>query len=247
MAHQGGTSTYSAATGDSGGDAAAGGKDVDEAAVVGEGRAGISRGGGADGAGGGGRGGRVVGSVRVVVASGDTEEDAAAHERGSGRVERGRVATAQGHVDDDTVGAAAAGRVGDNKVHAADDARVGARAGRVEDLDGVELGLLGDTVLGSADGAGAVGSVAVAISVAAVDKVASPGGTATKVLGHVSVLALCCKLVGLSGHIPSGWCQYPCQGRKRKCQSRRCRRRCRWCCRHGRRDGRDPMRERWAG
>lgn len=43
-----------------------------------------------------------------------------------------------------------------------------ARAARVEHLDGVELGLLGNAVRGGADGARDVGTVAVTVCVAAV-------------------------------------------------------------------------------
>ena len=63
--------------------------------------------------------------------------------------------------------------------------RVGIRAAgaiSAENLDGVELGLLGDTILGATNGAGDVSAVAVAIGVDIIDKVGSPGGTAAEVL-----------------------------------------------------------------
>lgn len=58
----------------------------------------------------------------------------------------------------------------------------GTRATGVEDLDGVELGLLGNTIGGSTDGSGNVGAVAIAIGAAAVNVVGGEGGTATEVL-----------------------------------------------------------------
>jgi hypothetical protein len=64
----------------------------------------------------------------------------------------------------------------------------GARAVGVKDLDGEELGLLGNTIGGTADGAGNVSTVAITISVAAVPGVVGePGSAATKVLAKVSV------------------------------------------------------------
>jgi len=54
-------------------------------------------------------------------------------------------------------------RVGGDEVDACDDPRHGAGAAGVEDLDGEELGLLGDAIGGAADGAGDVGAVAVAV------------------------------------------------------------------------------------
>lgn len=72
----------------------AGGKDVDDGAVVAEGRAGPGRVNGADGDSVGGRGGRVVGSVGIVIASSDDGEDTAGVGIVHGSVEGGRVSTA---------------------------------------------------------------------------------------------------------------------------------------------------------
>lgn len=58
---------------------------------------------------------------------------------------------------------------------------LGTRARGVEDLHGVEPGLLGNTVGGTTDGTGNVGAVAVAVRVRAVDKVGGKGGAAAKV------------------------------------------------------------------
>jgi hypothetical protein len=57
------------------------------------------------------------------------------------------------------------------------------RATGVEDLDSIELGLLGDTVGLGADGASAVSSVAVAVSVGAVPGVVGQEGGAALKLG----------------------------------------------------------------
>lgn len=123
----------------------AGGKDVDDAAIVGEAGAGVLGDGGADDAGALLRGGGDVVGVLVLVAG--------------GVVDGGRVAAAEAHAGKDALGARAAARVGDDKVHAGNDARVGAGPLVVEDLDAVDVGLLGDAVRGAADGAGAVGAV----------------------------------------------------------------------------------------
>lgn len=55
----------------------------------------------------------------------------------------------------------------------------------VKNLDGEELGLLCDTVGSTANGTSDVAAVTMAVSVAAVDKVGSPRGSATKVLFHI--------------------------------------------------------------
>lgn len=105
--------------------AGAGGKDVDKRAVVGEAGLGITASGGADGANRGLRGGRVVGSVLVVVAGGDGEEDAGVDQGLGSRVGRAGEGTAQRHVGDGAVGAAARLDVVDDKVHAGDDTGAG--------------------------------------------------------------------------------------------------------------------------
>jgi hypothetical protein len=71
---------------------------------------------------------------------------------------------------------------------ALDDIGHGARAVGAEDLDGVDVRLLGDTVLLASNGAGAVGAVAVAIlvSIAVGDGLAPLGATL-----KVDVLGVC--------------------------------------------------------
>ena len=161
-------------------DAAPGGEDVDDGAVVGVGRQGVGVGGGADGAGGGLGGGRVVGRVGGAVAGGDGEEDAGLDEGGGGGVDGGGPGAAERHVGHG--GARARGGVGRHEVDAGDDARVGAGPAGVEHLDRVQRDRLGDPVGAPADGAGDVGPVPVAVGVAAVGIVGEERRTATELL-----------------------------------------------------------------
>ncbi len=114
---------YGLATGPGGLDVRAGGEDIDERAEVGEVREGIGLVGSADRADGGLRGGRGVGGVLGVVASGDGHEVAGAHDAGGGVVDRRRDTATEGQVDDDTLGAVAARSVADDEVHTGDDTR----------------------------------------------------------------------------------------------------------------------------
>ena len=89
-------------------------------------------------------------------------------------------------------------------VHTSDDSGVGARTVVAKDLDGVEVGLLGDTVGGGADGSCDVGAVTLAIAVAATSKVLQEGGAAIEVLlalepSHSGIWG---KLTGCSTSIP---------------------------------------------
>jgi len=70
---------------------------------------------------------------------------------------------------------------------------LGAGAVGVKDLHGVELGLLSDTVLGTANGTGDVGTVTMTVSVAAVSIVGEESGTAPKVLGRGSSACMSCR------------------------------------------------------
>lgn len=161
-------------------DAAPGGEDVDDGAVVGVGGQGVGVGGGADGAGGRLGGGRVVGGVGGAVAGGDGEEDAGLDEGGGGRVDGGGLGAAERHVGHGR--ARALGGVGRHVVDARDDARVGAGPAGVEHLDRVQRDQLGHPVGAPADGAGDVRPVPVAVSVAAVGVVGEERGTATELL-----------------------------------------------------------------
>lgn len=174
--------TYGAAAGPGGEDGVAGSKDIDNSAVVGERGTGIGRGGSTNSAGVGGGRRRVVGGVGVAVTSSDGEEDTSGDGPGGRVVDGGGERGTEGHVAEDTVGAALAGGVLGDEVDTSDDAGEGAGAGGVQDLDGEELGVLGDTVGGAANGASNVSAVAVAVSVGGVDDVASPRSTAAEVL-----------------------------------------------------------------
>lgn len=162
-------------------DVGAGGKDIDDGTIVGEGGAGIVASGGTDSADRGLGSGGVVGSVGVVIASGNSKEDTGVDEVPGSSVDGGRVATAEGHVGNSAVGAVAAGEVGLDIVDTSNDTGSGAGAGGVEDLDSNQGGLLGDTIEATANGASDVGAVAVSVGVGAVDVVAAPDGTTLEV------------------------------------------------------------------
>jgi hypothetical protein len=174
--------TYGTATGPGGEDGVAGSKNIDKSTVVGERGTGVSRGGSTDSASVGGGRRRVVGSVGVAVTGSNGEEDTSSDGVGGRAVDGGGVGGTERHVAEDTVGAALAGGVLGDKVDTSDDAGEGARAGGVQDLDGEEPGVLGDTVGGAANGTSNVSAVAVAVGVGGVDDVASPRGTAAEVL-----------------------------------------------------------------
>lgn len=177
--------THGLTTGPGGENVATRSKDVDNAAVVGERGASVAGGGGTDSAGGGSRGGGVVVGIVVAVTSGDGEEDAASDEVLGSLVQGSGVATTEGHVDESTVGAAAASGITGDEVNTGDDTSVGTRAVVTEDLDTVDGGVLGDTVRGRADGTGAVGAVAVGIAVDATSEVGNEGSTTGEVLKSV--------------------------------------------------------------
>lgn len=159
------------------------GENVEDGAVVGPAGADILTVGRADGDGVWCGGGRVVGGVRAVIASGHDDGHASANGGGHSGVEGGRVRASERHGEDRLIcDALALGVVGD-PLDAGDDARVGAGAGSVKNLDGDEVDLARDTVGGAADGTGAVGAVSVLVSVGrAGDKVRAPGGTAAELL-----------------------------------------------------------------
>lgn len=164
-------------------DRGAGGEDVEDGAVVGEGRAGPVGGDGADGDGRGSRGGRGVGGIDVAVAGGDDRDDVAGEGRVDGVVEGRREATTEGQVDDSVVLAAGADDVVHSPVIAVDDD--GGGGGRaLEDLDGDDGGALGNTVGRASNGASNVSAVAVGVGGATADGVvAERGPTAELVVG----------------------------------------------------------------
>jgi hypothetical protein len=172
-------------------DVETGGEDVVALSVVGEVCTLIKEGGGAHGDGvlSGGRG--VIARVCVVVTGGNGEVDAGVDGSVDGEVKSGRLATTKRHVGGRALEALLLALLGSadgiavslssplNTLH---DIGHGARAVRAEHLDGVDVGLLGDTVLLASNSARAVSSVAVAIlvSVSAGDGLA-PVGAALEV------------------------------------------------------------------
>lgn len=128
-------------------------------------------------------GGRVVGGVLAIVASGHDDGHTSANGRGHSGVDGSGVRASKGHGKDGLVCDALGLGVGGNPLDTGNDTRVGARSGSVENLDGNEVGLARDTVGGAGDGTSAVGAVSVLISVGrAADEVRSPGCTAAELL-----------------------------------------------------------------
>ena len=147
------------------------------------------------------RRGRVVLGIISAVPRSNRKEHPGRNRRRGRAINRIRLATTKTHVCDGALGAPA-GRgavlgVGGDEVDARQHGRDGAGAVGVEDLDRVELGLLGHAVGGPADGAGDVGAVAGAVGVGGVDEVGEPGGAALELLGGVS-------WVGMMGVVGSG-------------------------------------------
>lgn len=167
-----------------GNDSRARGKDINDGTVVGEGGAGIGRVDGADSA--CVRGGRrvCVCGVDVGVAGGDSDKDTVAGGGGDGVADglpRG-LGAAKGQVGGGAGGAAAGGAVAGEPGQAGDDVRGIAASGLVADLDGDELGLLGNTVGVGADGTSDVGTVTLEVGVGlGLDVVHTLDGTSTKV------------------------------------------------------------------
>lgn len=153
----------------------AGGEDVVALAVVGEVGTLISESRGTDSDGLLGTSRRVPAGVGVVVTGSNSEVDTSIDSSVDSEVESGRLATAQTHVGSGALEALLAlaglgsGNLGSvllsSVLDTLDDVGHGAGAVGAEDLDGVDVGLLGNTVLLTGDGARAVGAVAVSILV----------------------------------------------------------------------------------
>lgn len=162
------------------------GEDVDALAVVGEVGTTVSEGGGTDGDGVLGSSWGVVASVGVIIAGGNGEVDAIVNGGVDSQVQGGGFATAKGHVGNGALEAllllGSLEMVGDSPFDALDDVGHGTGSVRLQHLDGVDTGLLGNTVLLSGDSTGAVGTVAVTVSVLVIsgDGLA-PVGTALEV------------------------------------------------------------------
>ena len=162
----------------SGEDARAGSEDVEDGAVVGEGRAGISVGGGTDGDGVGGRGRGVVGGVGVVVTGSDDEGDAVVDGSLDSGVQGRGVRATERHVGDGLLATA----VGSDPLNTLNDTGGGTGTVITENLDTDESGLLGNTVGVATDGTGNVGTVTVAVAVGTASDVGTDGGTAAEVV-----------------------------------------------------------------
>lgn len=162
------------------------GEDVDTLAPVGEVCAVVAEGGGADGDGLVRCRGRGVTGVLVLVARGDGEVQPRLHGGVDGEVERGGLAAAEGHVGGGALEPLAGLALGVHPggiLDALEDVGHGPGAVGAEDLDGEEVGVLGDTVVGGGDGAGAVSAVAVAVDVLVVQRDGlAPGGAAAELL-----------------------------------------------------------------
>lgn len=166
-------------------------EDVGALAVVGEVGTAVIDGGGTNGDGLLGSGGRVVASIGVVIASSDGEVKTLGNGGIDGHVKESSLATTEGHVGNGALEALALASLGvgdgllvrlGSPVDALDDVGHGARAVGAEDLDGVDVGLLGNTILLASDGAGAVGAVTVAVLVlVTLGSSVAPLGTALKV------------------------------------------------------------------
>ncbi len=173
------------------------GEDVVALSVVGEVGTLVKQSGGTDSDGILSRSRGVVAGVGVVVSGSDGKVDASINGSVDSKVESGRLATSQAHVGSASLEALLLTVLGGldglcvrlgSVLDALDDIGHGARAVGAEDLDGVDVRLLGDTVLLASNGAGAVGAVAVAIlvSIAVGDGLAPLGATL-----KVDVLGVC--------------------------------------------------------
>jgi hypothetical protein len=178
-------------------DVETGGEDVVALSVVGEVRTLIKESGGTDGDGVLSSSRGVVARVGVIVTGSDGKVDTGVNGSVDSEVESGGLATSQAHVGGASLEALLLAVLGgleglgvslSSVLNALDDVGHGAGAVGAEDLDGVDVCLLGDTVLLASNSAGAVGAVAVAIliSIAVGDSLA-PLGTTLK----VDVLGVC--------------------------------------------------------
>lgn len=156
------------------------GKGIDDRAVVAEGGPGISVGSSTNSEGGGlGSGGGVCG-IRVLVSGGNGKEETSGDSVGGSGVYGSGLAATEGHVGDGALGAATGLLIVGSEVDTGNDTGVGAGPLGVEDLDSIQLGLLGYTVRLSADGASNVGAMTIAIG----------SGAITCVVGEVGSTAL---------------------------------------------------------
>lgn len=124
----------------------------------------------------------VIVGVVVAVSSSHGHEDAGLDSGGNSTVDGSRAGAAKREVGYAPVGAVAGLGVGGNKVDTGDDSSEGPGARGTEDLDGIELGCLGNAKVSTADGTGDVGAVAVPVGVVGIGKVGEPLSTASELL-----------------------------------------------------------------
>jgi hypothetical protein len=173
------------------------GEDVVALSVVGEVRTLVKEGGGTDGDSVLSSSWGVVAGVGVVVTGSNGKVDTSVNSGVDSKVKGGGLATSQAHVGSAALEALLLTVLGSldgvrvrlsSVLDTLDDVGHGARAVGAEHLDGVDVRLLGDTVLLTSNSAGAVGAVAVAILVGiAVGDGLAPLGTTLK----VDVLSVC--------------------------------------------------------
>lgn len=167
------------------------GEDVSALAEVGEVGTLISQSGGTDGDGLLSGSGGVVASISVVVTSSDGEMHASVNSGIHSEVESARATTAQRHVGNatlETLDLTGLGILGlldvslGGPLNTLDDIGHGARAVGAENLDGVDIGLLGHTVLLTGNSSRAVSTVTVAVLIlVTLGDGLAPVGTALKV------------------------------------------------------------------
>ena len=132
-----------------------------------------------------------VAGISVVITSSNGEVETSVNAGVDGNFQNPGLSTTETHVGNTALEAlslALLGSIGllnvrlNGPLDTLDDIRHGTRARRSEDLDSIDVGLLGDTILLASDGSGAVGSVSIAISVFIVGRDSlSPVGTALEV------------------------------------------------------------------
>lgn len=115
----------------------------------------------------------------VVISSCNGKEQTSSDHRGSGGVGGRRVTSAQAQVDN-SLARVLAGVVG-SPLHTLNNARHGSASLAVKNLHGHKARALRKTVATSSNSTSAVSSMAVAVSVLAVDSVGTPGGTALEI------------------------------------------------------------------